>query len=132
MTHFKKSIIEVKDEQNCLAHALIIALARLNNDPNYNSYRQEYNLSPKVDHLLRTTGIDLTDGGGITELTQFHEHLKKIIALSSTEDCVARIFSLTAGRSKVKKRNSSALRQHDTSISRDYEYNSGDGKTAYL
>jgi hypothetical protein len=30
-----------------------------------------------VDHLLKTTGIDLTNGGGIPELTKFHEHFKK-------------------------------------------------------
>jgi hypothetical protein len=34
MAHLKRIIIEVKAEQNCLVHALIIAIARLNNDPN--------------------------------------------------------------------------------------------------
>jgi hypothetical protein len=77
MAHQKRSIIEVKAEQNCLAHALIIAIARLNNDPNYNSYRHGYKLKPKVDHLLRTTGIDLADGGGIPEFAIFQEHFKK-------------------------------------------------------
>jgi hypothetical protein len=33
MAHLKRSIIEVKAEQNCLAHALVIAIAKLNNDP---------------------------------------------------------------------------------------------------
>jgi hypothetical protein len=76
MAHLKRSIIEVKAGQNCLARALIISIARLNNDQNYNSYRQGYKLKPKVDHLLRTTGIDLTNGGGIPELTLFQEHFK--------------------------------------------------------
>jgi hypothetical protein len=76
MAHLKRSIIEVKAEQNCLAHAPNIAIARLNNDPNYISYPQGYKLKPKVDHLLRTTGIDLTNGVGIPELTLFQEHLK--------------------------------------------------------
>jgi hypothetical protein len=41
MAHMKKSIVEVKAEPNRLAQALIIAIARLNDDPNYKSYRQE-------------------------------------------------------------------------------------------
>ena len=36
MAHLKSSIIEVKAEQNCLAHALIIVIARLEKDSNYN------------------------------------------------------------------------------------------------
>jgi len=76
MAHVKRSIIEVKAEQNCLAHAVIIAVARLNNDPNYNSYRHGYKLRPEVGRLLRTTGIDLTDGGDIPELALFQEHFR--------------------------------------------------------
>ena len=40
MAHVKRSIINVKAETNCSAHALIIAIARLTNDPNYSSYRK--------------------------------------------------------------------------------------------
>ena len=76
MGHFKISIIEVRAEQNCLAHALIIAIARLNNDPNYNLYRQGYKIRSAVDHILHTTGIDLSNGGGIPELAQFQTHFK--------------------------------------------------------
>ena len=36
MAHLKRSIIDVKAEENCLAHALIIAIARLGKDSNYN------------------------------------------------------------------------------------------------
>ena len=36
----KRIIVEVRAEQNCLALALIIAIARLNNDPNYKAYKQ--------------------------------------------------------------------------------------------
>jgi hypothetical protein len=32
--HLKRSIVEVKAENNCIAHALIIAIARVTNDPN--------------------------------------------------------------------------------------------------
>ena len=37
MTHLKKSIIQVKADENCLAHALIIAIARFEKDQNYDS-----------------------------------------------------------------------------------------------
>jgi hypothetical protein len=40
MAHLKRSIIEVKAEENCLANALVIAIAKLTNDPNYKAYRQ--------------------------------------------------------------------------------------------
>ena len=59
MAHVKHSIIEVKAETNCLAHALIIAIARLTKDPNYNAYRRGWKIGPAVHHLLQTTGIDL-------------------------------------------------------------------------
>ena len=35
MAHLRKIIIEVKTETNCLAHSLIIAIAKLTNDPDY-------------------------------------------------------------------------------------------------
>jgi hypothetical protein len=35
MAHLKKSIIQVKTETNCMAYALIIAIAKIKNDPNY-------------------------------------------------------------------------------------------------
>ena len=34
IAHLKKSIVQVKTETNCLANALIIAIAKLTNDPN--------------------------------------------------------------------------------------------------
>jgi len=67
MVHLKRSIVEVKAEENCLAHALI-SIARLTNDPNYEAYRKGYKIPRVVDHLLATTGIDLTNGGGTPEL----------------------------------------------------------------
>ena len=56
MVHLKRSIVEVK---NCLAHALIISIAKLTNDPDYKAFRQGRKIRPVVDHLLATTGIDL-------------------------------------------------------------------------
>jgi hypothetical protein len=81
MAHLKKSIVEVRAEQNCLAHALIIAIAKLTNDPIYKSYRQGRKILPAVQHLLETTGIDLQNGGGIPQLIQFQDFLKIIVPL---------------------------------------------------
>ena len=52
MVHLKRIIVEVGAEENCLAHALIIAIARLINDPNYKAYRQGLQIRPVVDQLL--------------------------------------------------------------------------------
>jgi len=73
MVHFKRSIIEGKAETNCLAHALIIAIARITNDPNYNAYRKGNKILPEVQHLLQTTRIDLQLGRGIPELQRFQD-----------------------------------------------------------
>jgi hypothetical protein len=43
----KKSIVTVKATL-CLAHALIIAIAKVNNDPKYASYRDKYSLKEPV------------------------------------------------------------------------------------
>jgi hypothetical protein len=77
MAHLKKSIVEIKAETNCLAHALIIVIAKVTNDPNYKSYRQGRKILRVVDQLLVATGIDLKDGGGIPELMKFQEHFKE-------------------------------------------------------
>jgi hypothetical protein len=74
MVYLKRSIIQVKTENNSLAHAVIIAKAKLTNDPNYKSYRQEYKILPIGQQLLQTTGIDLSNGGGIPELVRFQDH----------------------------------------------------------
>jgi hypothetical protein len=93
MAHLKKSIIEVKADENCLAHALIIAVARLTNDPDYIAYRKGRKIHPVVDRLLEVTGIDLRYGGGVTELTRFQEHYKdyRIVVYRSLE-CDAIMF----------------------------------------
>jgi len=77
MVHLKRSIVQVKAESNCLAHALLIAKAKVGGDPNYNSYRRGYKIRPVVDRLLETTGIDLSGGGGVPELMRFQEHFKE-------------------------------------------------------
>jgi hypothetical protein len=56
----KKSIVRVIAEKNCLSTALIIAIARVPNDPNYNSYRRGWKIRPEVDGLLEATGVNLS------------------------------------------------------------------------
>jgi len=63
MVHLKQSIVQVRAESNCLAHALVIAKSKVDGDPNYNSYRRGYKIRPVVDRLLETTGIYLSRGG---------------------------------------------------------------------
>lgn len=58
MAHFKRSITVVKPEENCLAHALIIAITKLTDDMNYKAFRQGRKIRPVVDRLLETTGIE--------------------------------------------------------------------------
>jgi len=73
MAHLKRSILEVKAEVNCLAHDLVIAIAEVDNDPNYNSYRRGYKIHPVVQKLCRSIGIDLSNGAGIPEFVTFQE-----------------------------------------------------------
>ena len=40
MAHPKRIIVEVKAEESCLAHVLIIAIAIVDNEANYKAYRQ--------------------------------------------------------------------------------------------
>jgi hypothetical protein len=77
MTHLKRSIIEVKAETNCLAHDLIIDIAKITNNPNYNSYFRGCKIHPVVHNLLATTGINLDNGGGIPELEQCQDHFNQ-------------------------------------------------------
>ena len=51
MAHLNSSIVEVKAEENCLAHALIIAIARVDNDANYTAYSTGRKIRP-VDQIV--------------------------------------------------------------------------------
>jgi hypothetical protein len=77
LAHLKKSIVKVKSETNCLAHAILIAIAKITNDPNYTLYRKGNKLGPAVNQLLQTTGINLDRGGGVRELMRFQEHFQE-------------------------------------------------------
>jgi len=77
MAHVKRSIIEAKAETDCLAHALVIAIARLTNDPNYKAYSQGNKIRPVVQHLLQSAGINLENGGWVPELQRFQDHFSE-------------------------------------------------------
>jgi len=77
MAHLKRILVEVKAEENCLAHALIIAIARVDKDPNYDAIRKGRKIRPVIQNLLETTGIDLPNGAGIPEIVRFQEHFRE-------------------------------------------------------
>jgi hypothetical protein len=69
-----------------MAHALVISMDRVNGDPEYQSYRKGNNLEHPVQCLLSASGVDLSNGGGLEELTQFQNYLSdhKIIVYDGT------------------------------------------------
>ena len=77
MAHLKRSIVEVKAEDNCLAHALVIAIAKVDKNPNYDAFRKGRKIRQVVQTLLESTGIDLSNGAGIPELVRLHEHFRE-------------------------------------------------------
>jgi len=77
MAHLKRSIVELKAEENCLAHALVIAIAKVHKDPNYKAYIQGRKICHVVQTLLETTGVDLSKGARIPKLVRFQEHFRE-------------------------------------------------------
>jgi hypothetical protein len=71
----KRSIVVAKAAFLCLAHALITAMAQVNGDSKYKSYRNGYQLEKPVDDLLKASVVDLSNGEGLEELQQFQEYL---------------------------------------------------------
>ena len=64
MAHLKRSVVEVKASENCLIHAIIIAIAKLENDPDYKAYVQGRKIHPVIQKLLAVTDISLSERGG--------------------------------------------------------------------
>ena len=75
LSAIKTSIVTVKAVFLCLAHALIIAMAKVNGDSKFKSYSNGYCLTEPVEELLKAFGVDLSNGGGLEELRQFQEYL---------------------------------------------------------
>jgi hypothetical protein len=101
MAHLKRSIVEVKAEENCLAHVLIIAIAKLENDAAYTSYRRGCRIRPVLQNLLETTGIDLSGGAGIPELVRFQEYFREYkITVYQGLNCADKMFEGQVNLSK--------------------------------
>ena len=77
MPHLKTSILEVKYEENYLAHAVVQSIEKVENDPDYKAYRQGRKIRQVVQILLETTDIDLSNGAAIPELVRFQEHFRQ-------------------------------------------------------
>jgi G:T-mismatch repair DNA endonuclease (very short patch repair protein) len=75
LSHLKTSVVEVKSRDKCLAHAIVIAIAHVTQDPNYTSYRRGWKIKPKVDDLIAASGVNLSNGGGIPELEILQNYL---------------------------------------------------------
>jgi len=69
--------LELKAEDKCLAHALVIAISRLENVPNYNYYRRGYKIRPVDQNLCETIGFDLSNGVRIPEIVRFQENFRE-------------------------------------------------------
>ena len=69
MAQLKGSIVEVKAQENCLAHAIIIAIERLENDANYKAYRQGWKIRPVVQLLIQKQILICLWVGGFPNLT---------------------------------------------------------------
>jgi hypothetical protein len=63
LSAIKRSIVVVKAAFLCLVHALIIAMAGVNNDPKYALYRDGKCLKQPVQDFLNASGVDLSNGG---------------------------------------------------------------------
>ena len=63
--------MKVKAKENCLAYAIVIAVARVTNDPDYQAYRKTGKVLPKVRELLQAAGVDLSRGGGSPNYMHF-------------------------------------------------------------
>jgi hypothetical protein len=74
MAHLKRStsIVEVKAKENCLRHVLVIAVARVTDDPDFQAYRKGLKILAKVHELLQAAGVGLSRGGGIPKHTPFN------------------------------------------------------------
>ena len=65
MSAIEKSIVVMKAAFLCLDHALIIAMARVNGDPKYDSNRKGRCLKQPVQVLLSPSGVNLTNRRGL-------------------------------------------------------------------
>jgi hypothetical protein len=84
--------VEVNSENNCLAHSLVIAKARLDKAPEYNLYHRGCRIRPVLENLLQTIGIDLQYDGSMSELERFQEYFKEYRIVYGGLNCEDIIF----------------------------------------
>jgi len=68
LSAIKRPIVVVMAAFMCLAHALIIAMTQVSGDPKYKLFRNGRCLKEPVEELLKASGVDLSNGGGLEEL----------------------------------------------------------------
>ena len=66
MAHLKRSVVEVNVSENCLSHAIIISIAKVENYLNYKAYVQGRKIRPDVQKLLTETGLEVSEDAGIS------------------------------------------------------------------
>jgi len=83
LSAIKRSIV-VKAAFLCLAHAIIIAMARVNGDPKYKLYRNDRCLKEPVEKLLNASGVDLSIGGVLKSFNSFNStfRITKLLCLT--------------------------------------------------
>jgi hypothetical protein len=96
LSAIKKSIVVVKAAFLYLAGAIIIAMARVNNDPMHKSYRDGCGLHKPVEEFFNASGVDLSNDVGFEELQQFQQYLmitKLLCLMDCTQigSCLAKI-----------------------------------------
>jgi len=74
MAHLKRSIVEVKTEYNCYAHALGISIAKVDKNPKHDASRKGRMIRHVLQTLLETTDIDLFNEAGNPEIVRFENH----------------------------------------------------------
>ena len=83
LSAIKTSIVTVKAVFLCLAHALIIAMAKVNGDSKFKSYRNGKCLKEPDEELLKASGVDLSNGGGLMSFNSFNNtfRITKLLCL---------------------------------------------------
>ena len=59
----------------CMAHALIITMARVNGNPKCPYYKDGRGMKKPVEDLMKVSGVNIRNAGGFKALQQFQEYL---------------------------------------------------------
>ena len=97
----------------CLAHALIIAIASVNGDPKYKSYRDGFGLKQPVQDLLSASNIKLKNGESFKELELFQNYISDYKIIFHNGLRPDRVFSVEI---PFRTKNCSFYMMMDTSM----------------